>query len=598
MSTVLWQPEVNPPAEWLFPAILYEEKISTIAPPIDVGYKSVRVIDSLLSKFQQLQECLGNLYVPANIRTHSLSDFEKELIQFELHQTVRDLRSKRQSETITKWLSIVDLRSEQERLTTSVPVREAAALDNLEILNLRRSVVVEPPEILNIREEINSLRSQIEETEILIYKIKVRLAQERKEAKKSRQSAQKEYAAQLKKFNQESNSRSNPTDAEAREKLAILKNLIRAGKTVSKVLPSQEDYDQRQSQLQELVRHEKSAEAQIVAIVNSLESNRKILEEIKSRELQNERWQIDSERLRQFNRDLRKISHELSSRLFYHLDSESSDSQWDFMFGSKINDEVMTYLINEAGFIHIENAETKWVRFIFAPKQLMRSVLQILATSHCVKAGWIPMQRANNNEEDFLTFAGKIDPSFKNDPSFVAKAALSNFLFSLPIHIEGTSLNEVVKFREEHESDCKKAIDYLQSVTMKTLGTEDDFQTQKQEILDGLEKSTLAVRKALESQGKRASVNTRRYFRDRTRVDRDLRPALSFALSNFLATEGSSELFGRGLQQPITKLHLSSVTLSFILGGLQSEIVAASRHLKIKNEPVAYLYDVARAFDS
>jgi hypothetical protein len=592
MSTVLWQPEVNPPPEWLFPAILYEEKISTIAPPIDTGYKSVRVIDSLLSKFQQLQDCLGNLYVPANIRTHFLSDYEKELIQDALHKTVRDLRSKRQSETITKWLSIVDLRSEQEGLTTSVPVGEAAARDNLEILNSRRSDVVEPPEILNIREEINSLRSQIEETEILIYEIKVRLARERKEAKKSRQSAQKEYAAQLKKFNQESNSRSNSTDAEAREKLAILKNLIRAGNTVSKVLPSQEDYDLRQSQLQELVRQEKSAEADIVAIINSLESNRKILEEIGRRELLNKRWEEDSERLRHIRRNLGRISHELSSTLFDDLDSGSSDSQWDFMFGSKINDEVMTYLIKEAGFIHIENDASKWVRFIFAPKQLMRSVLQILATGHCVEAGWIPMHGANNIDKDFLTTAGNIDTSI------VAKAALSDFLFSLPIHIEGTSLKDVVKFREEHESDCKQAIDYLQSVTMKTLGTEDDLQTQKQEIIDGLEKSTLAVRKALESQGKRASVNTRRYFRDRTRVDGDLRSALSLALLNSLAAEGGAELFGGGLQQPITKLHLSVVTLSLILGGAKNEIVAASRHLKIKNEPVAYLYDVARAFDS
>jgi len=31
MSTVLWQPEVNPPSEWLFPAILYEEVIKDLS---------------------------------------------------------------------------------------------------------------------------------------------------------------------------------------------------------------------------------------------------------------------------------------------------------------------------------------------------------------------------------------------------------------------------------------------------------------------------------------------------------------------------------------------------------------------------------------
>lgn len=67
-STALWQPDMAPPNEWLYPAILYQDRISTIVPDrsYDREETPVALFDSL-ERSERLAGTLGDLYVPTRL---------------------------------------------------------------------------------------------------------------------------------------------------------------------------------------------------------------------------------------------------------------------------------------------------------------------------------------------------------------------------------------------------------------------------------------------------------------------------------------------------------------------------------------------------
>src|SRR5947207_13625802 len=56
----LWEPDISPPADWLVPAVLYQERISTIAPLGDLSDR-----DSMQAR--ELRAELGDLYQPLSM---------------------------------------------------------------------------------------------------------------------------------------------------------------------------------------------------------------------------------------------------------------------------------------------------------------------------------------------------------------------------------------------------------------------------------------------------------------------------------------------------------------------------------------------------
>jgi hypothetical protein len=66
VNVALWEPDIRPPLAWLVPSVLYQEKISTLAPHADPMDRDGR-------EAYDLKQQLGELYEPLSL---SLLDSE------------------------------------------------------------------------------------------------------------------------------------------------------------------------------------------------------------------------------------------------------------------------------------------------------------------------------------------------------------------------------------------------------------------------------------------------------------------------------------------------------------------------------------------
>jgi hypothetical protein len=66
--TALWQPHLSPPNEWLYPAILYQDRISTIRPsaPMDQARIPLALLRPL-TRSREIEAHLGALYTPTTL---------------------------------------------------------------------------------------------------------------------------------------------------------------------------------------------------------------------------------------------------------------------------------------------------------------------------------------------------------------------------------------------------------------------------------------------------------------------------------------------------------------------------------------------------
>ena len=563
-NVALWEPDITPPFDWLLPSILYQEKISTIAPLYDVSDRYGR-------EARQLSETLGKLYEPLSLSNILYPPPNHEalisLLQGRLPFWIRrmeQLLDRTGDHFIRSWLGRV-IGWHDRRAGLNAAVRETAAAESA----VREQVKLEEERLRSLNAEVATLQHEVENMRSAVQEELIR------EKAKRRAPYEETLERRSALITPEGRWGRDPdTDTAIRRIDADLKRIQRNLQHAprSKELQS---YDRARARLATAVATQGNAHGRLRITNGQLTEARRRSE--RAREAEAVPWREDS-RLQPWL-EPENLAEEVPAFL-------------DAIWPGKVYGELFEFLASEAGMWVSQRKRTPYdeitkrvpeAEALVGPRWVIEEVLSIVAEWYCASHdGWVSMSAATRPYDH-------VGQELRTPEELVTLGI--RWLLPTPVN---ATLADALNFRLKHEEELRVVRDALSDALPDLTNLEElgdairVIRTRIAEPLSAIERAmklerSVTLRKTEQTVLYRAGSGLR-----------NLAAAIAAAgvaapvLGNTLSSTGLIATLGGGAVLTVTGLTAQHV---------YSRVALDRARRDLQNSPYRYLYEVGRRFD-
>ena len=408
MTVALWRPDIAPPHSLLYPAVLYQDQISTISPPLFNHFDAKKRIVGRSSKFDNsgyqraadelreavhLQNVLGDLHVATSF---GALVGKSNLIEM-LRQSVDDTARRHSTDAAVKqWNSYKEKRKELLQKEKRVDPRIAP-------LEIRKA------ELKSILADIEKRRVEARELNSRVILLRENLQEVEKKAQDIHEKQQ--YLLKIRSAQKSQNKHDRKESPEiqlAQYKLRIVLSAIRImennGESISIDLVNEKQLLQDQLKLLGAIIKKREGlnkpDSEIDALQDAL-----VNMEDRSRSLNQALNQTIDEVENSFALEITEVKAAIESitleigKILPVSNSANSvlemHGEWDFILEEKVGEHLAEFLRDEFHF-HSETATAGelWFQAIWGPKVILAEILAVLADYFVQdKENWFTMGR-------------------------------------------------------------------------------------------------------------------------------------------------------------------------------------------------------------
>ena len=597
MTVALWRPDIAPPHSLLYPAILYQDKISTISPPSlnqlrsktqIIGDKYSKHGDSEYQKVinelreaEYLQKTLGDLHIAT-----SFGALVEDMSLFEVLKQCVDYSAIRHSadKAVAQWNSHNKQRQtfEEERKKASpqiveLEVKKAELELQLAVIEKRRL------EARDLKPKVKPLRENLEKAE--------------QEARGIRENLQYVLNARSAQKSQNKNARKESPEIELaqrelRKVLDEIKTLQGNGESISKDL-----LDQKRlllSQLQSLGEAAKNRDgfhkldSEINDLQDELENKQDLI-----RNLQNGLNQIITEFDESFAPEIKPIKAEIESltREIEKIISATKvansvsewEGEWDFILEEKVGEHLADFLCTEFNF-HRElvTQEKLWLQAIWGPRVILAEIMAVLADYFVQdKENWFTMGRTS------------FSPQPLNNKNDKGETCVSILQLVLPVPDPTKyNLEQIVEFRNKFNEELQSLRKETSQLIIKIeQGTQNPSELIN-EVQERLKKPLGAINSALEHRNSHLLVKTGAILRNPKDLIEEIKER-----SGQITALGAIGLFNHDLFAAASLSNLKEGAIGLASGLLHGQVRGMKERRSIDKMGMRYLYELGKEFD-
>jgi hypothetical protein len=593
MSIALWRPDLSPPAAILYPAVLYQERISTITPSLVTfqmkrhpGHDDLNPhLERQLARAASLQKILGDLHVPTSLDVLSETEIPDDEFRSVVSAALDFLRADR---AVAELIAVREaMRKEASQSIARVGELDRAAIRLqtvlAEIEQERLAAREDDSDFVRLRESAESLTSEVNATQKLIEPLSRQRRELKSEQEEYRKAKTSDFQIRLKNLDSQLRKLKSKNDPIPNELLLERESLQRSLREIGSEFKSTKTWSRIDAKIDELNQ----------VLVNHLEnlSNVQKALDAKVQEI-NHMFQT---RLDEANSELDSITHQLRSFQTsvgkWHPRNYRGD--WDFLLTKKVGPRITGILANEFNLpMESFKARDEWVSILWGPKILLEVILEILSDFYVAdKSNWFTVGRSR-------VALGGVGKAHDADELEIAPL----LMIGLPVPDPAKfSLEELVKFRRKNEESlnlARNAIEELANKFENPTGTDDDL---KDYVGDNISVFTKQMREclepvdnALEAHRARILVKAGAIVRKPTIISDQLkRASIPAALTAGVIALNSHDWWsaltlGKGSTQ--------GALLSGLALGIQ-ESKAARHRRSVEKSGLRYLYELGREFD-
>jgi hypothetical protein len=554
VNVALWEPDIRPPLDWLIPSVLYQEKISTLAPFADRLDRDGR-------QAYDLEQQLGELYVPLSLSDvlYPPDDLEALLDLLRSRLPVWSRWIKHRSVRIDDHYSSMWLgRSAgwpERRARLAAAVGEAVAAVRI----AREEVELRAEQLPILEAEVTPLLGEVERRRPAVREELAREKAYRREA----------YAETLRRRSELITPEGRwgldlDTDSAIRKLDADLKR-IRPPFDGTPRSPQRQDFDRACDRLGAALA------ARNAARIELHNANHKLTVALRrlamARQLHAVPWCQDSNSERWLRPG--NLVRELPPSL-------------ETMGAGKVYGEVFEFLATEAGMWVSQSRPRHYMGSLVGPREVVDDVISIVTEWYCGSHdGWVQMSAATNPREN-------INPGLGTSEELVTLG----ICWLLPVPVAAT-LAEARSFRQSHEDELQHIRETI-SAAMPGLGDIDDLRSAIRDAEVKISEPLAAVERALELE---RSITLRH-------TKQTVLYHIGSGLNNLIASVAAA-----GVALPALGNTISSAALIATVGGgvaltatglaghqVHTRIALARSRRTLQNSPYKYLYDVGQRF--
>jgi len=555
VNVALWEPDIRPPLAWLVPSVLYQEKISTLAPFADRLDRDGRVA-------HELEQELGELYAPLSLSNvlYPPDELDDLLALLGSKLPVWRRRIKRRSirpadHYRVSWLGrSAGWPERRARLAAAVDDATAAEGIACEQVELRAAQLrILDAEVASLTSEVTRRRSALQDE----------LAREKADRRPAYAETLRQRSALITPDGRWG--RDLDTDSAIRKLDTDLKRIKR---TFDGAQPRSQD---RQNLDRVCVRLEATSAARKTARKELRSANRKLAEArrrlAKAREVHAVPWCQDSNSEQWLRPE--SLVRELPASL-------------ETMGAGKVYGEVFEFLATEAGMWVSQSRPGHYMGTLVGPCEVVDDVISILVEWYCgTHVGWVPMSAATRPREN-------VEPELGTPQELVTLG----ICWMLPAPADAT-LAEALSFRQSHEEELQHVRAAI-SAAMPELSDIEDLRWAIHDVEMRISEPLAAIERALELE---RSVDLRK-------TKQTVLYHAGSGLHNLAANVAAA-----GVALPVLGNTLSVTGLLATVGGgaaltvtglvghqLDSRLALARSRNALQNDPYKYLYEIGQRF--
>ena len=600
MTVALWRPDIAPPHSLLYPAILYQDKISTISPPsLNQLRSKTRIIGEKYSKHgdseyqrvinelreaEYLQKTLGDLHVAT-----SFGALVEDISLFEVLKQCVDYSAIRHSadKAVAQW------NSHNKQRQTSEEERRKASPQNVELEGKKAGLELQLAVIEKRRLEARDLKPKVKP-------LRENLEKAKQDAQGILENLQYVLNARSAQKSQNKNARKESPEIELAQRelgkvLDEIKTLQGRGESISKDL-----LDQKRlllSQLQSLGEAAKNRDGfhKLDSEINDLQYELENKQDL-IRNLQNGLNQIIAEVDESFAPEIEPVKAEIKSltREIEKIISATNvansvsewEGEWDFILEEKVGEHLADFLCTKFNF-HKElvTHEKLWLQAIWGPKVILAEIMAVLADYFVQdKENWFTMGRTS------------FSPQPLNNRNDKGETCVSILQLVLPVPDPTKyNLEQIVEFRTKFNEELRFLREETSQLTTKIeQGTQIPSELIN-EVQERLKKPLGAIDSALKHRSSRLLVRTGAILRNPKGLIEQIKDSSGQAVW----TAGAIALFNHDL---VAATSLGKFSQEGAIGIAASNLLfeqvrGMKERRSIDKMGMRYLYELGKEFD-
>ena len=596
MTVALWRPDIAPPHSLLYPAVLYQDQISTISPPLFNHFDAKKRIVGRSSKFDNsgyqraadelreavhLQNVLGDLHVATSF---GALVGKSNLIEM-LRQSVDDTARRHSTDAAVKqWNSYKEKRKELLQKEKRVDPRIAP-------LEIRKA------ELKSILADIEKRRVEARELNSRVILLRENLQEVEKKAQDIHEKQQ--YLLKIRSAQKSQNKHDRKESPEiqlAQYKLRIVLSAIRImennGESISIDLVNEKQLLQDQLKLLGAIIKKREGlnkpDSEIDALQDAL-----VNMEDRSRSLNQALNQTIDEVENSFALEITEVKAAIESitleigKILPVSNSANSvlemHGEWDFILEEKVGEHLAEFLRDEFHF-HSETATAGelWFQAIWGPKVILAEILAVLADYFVQdKENWFTMGRTS------------FSPQPLNNKNDKGETCVSILQLVLPVPDPTKyNLEQIVEFRTKFNEELQSLRKETSQLIIKIeQGTQNPSELIN-EVQERLKKPLGAINSALEHRNSHLLVKTGAILRNPKDLIEEIKER-----SGQITALGAIGLFNHDLFAAASLSNLKEGAIGLASGLLHGQVRGMKERRSIDKMGMRYLYELGKEFD-